>query len=288
MDSLRDSASFKNLLAPRGAAEILYNTRYKFLRIGGSLVLVESMTFDQPVFNPSKAELTTGKARKGKREELPEDSEEQESDGERSRSAIVARNRARKRIFDYVLGDEELDLFCTLTLDPSKISRTEWVEIIPKLSNWLDNRVRRNGLKYVLVPEYHKDGESIHFHGCMNSDALKVAPSGIKDKGDDVYNILSWKYGFSTAKFIRGEATDRLKCAKYISKYMTKDSELVGGRYYLHGGSLAEPVYRYDNEFFDLVDGYRMDFGGKSVKIVDEIAHPSTSVENIVEKTQLC
>jgi hypothetical protein len=219
------------------------------------------MTFDFPTFNPNKLE------RRKKLGGLPSDA----LPGDEGRAESVARNRARRKVFDYVCGDDSLDLFCTLTLDKEKLARDEWGEIVRKLNVWLDNRVRRNGLKYVLVPEYHKDGHAIHFHGCMNSEALTLAASGHFDRGKEVFNITSWKYGFTTAKKIDSGVGSRVACAKYIAKYMTKGQEKIGGRYYLHGGSLAEPFFKYSNTDFDAADGFQMIAGNRAVKILSNL-----------------
>lgn len=268
MDSFKNLANLENLVGAKSAAECLFNTRHKFHKIGGKMVLVETMTTEFPTFNPNGVEA---RKKKGGGALVAEPEEPCDEDGaSASRAAAVARNRARKRVFDFVLGDSELDLFCTLTLDRAKISRTEWVEIVPRLSTWLDNKVRRNGLKYVLVPEHHKDG-AIHFHGCMNSAALRLEPSGIVDKGQEVLNIVQWKYGFTTAKRIGGEQADRVKVAKYVAKYMTKDFEMVGGRYYLHGGALVEPIYRYENTDYAKASGFELAFGGQRMRIENKV-----------------
>ena len=57
--------------------------------------------------------------------------------------------------------------FVTLTLDPAKIDRHDMEALTKVINRWADNRVRRNGLAYVLVPERHKDG-AIHLHGFIN------------------------------------------------------------------------------------------------------------------------
>lgn len=245
--------------APQTEVQALFNTRYKFYRIGNKTILAEVMTFENPIFNPNGLEKRTPHPQAQKNFPDFEEFEKCEEDYERSKT--IAINRARKRVFDLCANNAECDLFCTLTLDPKQISRTEWCDIVPKLSTWLDNRVRRNGLKYILVPEHHKDGEAIHFHGVMNASALKLADSGKLDKGKTVFNIVSWKYGFTTAKRIGETEQDRIAATKYICKYLSKENERIGGRYYFHGGELAEPFYRYANTNFSISEGFEMAFG---------------------------
>ena len=159
-----------------------------------------------------------------------------------------SRSRARQRVFDLCYCNE-FDWFITLTIDPAKCDSFDYNALIRKLNVWLDNRVRRRGLRYVVVPEYHKSGR-IHFHGLIN-DVLPAVNSGHKDKGGhEVYNLPDWTLGFTTAIRLYG---DTAGAVRYVTKYIGKTEHIVGGRWYLHGGDLKEPHYTYDwcdyNEF---------------------------------------
>lgn len=173
-------------------------------------------------------------------------------------------SRAKQCAFDYMMCNSDLKMFVTLTFSPAACDRYSWTEIIHRLNIWLDNRVRRDGLKYVLVPEYHKDG-AIHFHGLF-TDTLPRSWSGLYHNRRKVYNLDSWKYGFTTAKIVRG---NREAVVKYIYKYMSKaaakdcngnwEPRKIGGRYYLHGGDLRSPIYEYVRvNYADLDDNIQM------------------------------
>lgn len=152
------------------------------------------------------------------------------------------RSRARGKLYDLVRCNWQLDTMVTLTLDPAKIDRTAYPDIIKALSTWLANRVRRDGLAYVAVPEYHADGEAIHIHGLCNWDALHTIYSGVKQRGRMVYNVTDWPLGFSAAVRLGCTDADRQAVAAYVCKYITKGGQKVGGRYFLHGGKLARPT----------------------------------------------
>ncbi|MBO5707083.1 MAG: hypothetical protein J6S05_08840 [Bacteroidaceae bacterium] len=167
--------------------------------------------------------------------------------------------RARIKCRDYVLGNSDLDMMVTLTINPDMCDRHDYYEIVKKLSAWLSNRVRRSGLKYVLVPERHKDG-AIHFHGFINSGAVKLSKTKYKRdyngnnfiyaleptrKGRQIYNIADWDIGYTTAVRIGRSEADREATASYILKYLAKQNEKVGGRWYLHGGDLLLPIEVY-------------------------------------------
>ncbi len=150
--------------------------------------------------------------------------------------------RARAQVRDLALCTD-FKYFVTLTLNQGKINRYNMQEITKKMKNWLDNRVRRNGLKYVLVPEFHKD-KAIHFHGFFN-DVLPVVDSGHKDKnGHVIFNLPSWTLGFTTAIKLYD---DYHKAVSYVCKYIGKSSEKVGGRWYYSGGDLGRPEVFYED-----------------------------------------
>lgn len=151
--------------------------------------------------------------------------------------------RARKELFRCALCNPDLDTFLTFTQSPELVAdRYDYKEAVHRLGVWLDNRVRRRGLKYIFVPELHQDG-AIHWHGLCNGGALRLVDSGHKDRGGEViYNVEDWRFGFTTATRVRDHGAACRYVAKYISKQM--DAKTIGGRYWLHGGQLQKPVER--------------------------------------------
>lgn len=195
-------------------------------------------------------------------------------------NAKRAQQRARVAVYDLASCTPDLTHFITLTLSKETVNRYDPQTIIPKLNTWLHNRVSRQGLTYIIVPELHKDG-AIHFHGLIN-DALKLVDSGTLTKGSGrpkrprsskerdrlivdgwhpVYNIPDWKYGFTTAIELYGQ---REAAVRYVVKYIGKatttscgadcdglvHNHKIGGRYYYSGGNLQRPTTLYYN--FDL------------------------------------
>lgn len=150
-----------------------------------------------------------------------------------------ARRRATRALYLCARCNSDLDVFFTLTLDPEKTDRYDYKTNVRKLGQWLDNRCRRRGLKYLAVPEHHQDG-AIHFHGLANSTALRLVDSGHRDKrGRTVYNIADWAIGFSTATYLSSHEAAAAYCSKYITKAVQAGT--IGGRYWYHGGALASP-----------------------------------------------
>jgi len=150
--------------------------------------------------------------------------------------------RARAKLRRLALANE-FQYFVTLTLDQTKIDRYDPKIITKRLNGWLDNMVRRNGLRYILVPERHKDG-ALHFHGFFAGENLPAVDSGHKDScGEIVYNLPQWGYGFSTAIKLRGEYP---RAVGYVCKYIGKQQgQRPMGRWYYSGGALKEPPKEY-------------------------------------------
>lgn len=232
------------------------NARKKFYPApDGGRRLVETCVFSEPVYNSRHLEA---EQKPKKKSSFTAKNSEDPDQGSVSDSAI---RRARRRLFDLVACNPECNMMVTLTLNGEKFDRDNWAKIVPRLNVWLDNMRRRHGLKYILVPEYHKDG-AIHFHGFANETALSLSrainPKTEKplfQKGRAVYNIENWKFGFTTAVRVGKSELDQLSSAKYVLKYITKNAEKIGGRYYLHGGSLAEPTFEFFNADFSEIGG---------------------------------
>lgn len=203
-----------------------------------------------------------------------------------------SRRRARRKIFDYIICNN-FDCFITLTLDKSLIDRNDYGAVIKKLKDFLSNRVKRKGLIYLGVPEFHTNG-GLHFHFCVNSSSFSLSDSGCvsvdghkrpikistakrlkipESEWHTVYNVDDWKLGFSTAIMTYG---DRGALAHYMRKELDKDCqkrltpdgfiEKIGGRWYYSGGKLKKPIVKLENRNFNDLDGYTYDVdcaGGK-------------------------
>lgn len=180
------------------------------------------------------------------RDAIQSDGADHGEDARKRASRARAQRRARVSVRD-IGQSNDWSYFVTLTLDRRRIDRYDAAEVVKHLNSWLDNRVRRDGLAYVLVPERHKDG-AIHFHGFFN-DALPVVDSGHKDgAGHVVYNLPAWGWGFSTAIALYG---DKAAAVGYCCKYVTKQQEKIGGRWYYSGGQLRRPSVEWVNADFD-------------------------------------
>lgn len=170
--------------------------------------------------------------------------------------------RARAKLRRLALSNS-FTYFVTLTLDKDRIDRYDPAAIMKKVNVWLDNMVRRNGLRYILVPERHRDG-AIHFHGFFAGAGLEARDSGtislgggkprrpaneaqraewLEAGGHIVYNLPQWGYGFTTALELYGTYS---QAVSYVTKYIGKQAgERPMGRWYYSGGKLQDAPRDY-------------------------------------------
>lgn len=163
-----------------------------------------------------------------------------------------AMRRARAAVRRLALAND-FRWFVTLTLDQMRVDRYDPAAVIRKLNQWCSNQVKRKGLRYILVPERHKDG-ALHFHGFF-SDSLEAVPSGHADKqGHPIYNLPGWSLGFTAAIEVYG---DYAGAVAYVCKYIGKQGDKPAGRWYYSGGELQKPEVAYaDIGIDDLVQEY--------------------------------
>lgn len=235
-------------------AAIQFQCRAKYyISKDGTPILAQVQKFSDARFRESGWERC---------DELPATPRERRKDVGDISNIQRATRRSKILAFDFIMCNEDLDLFVTFTYSPQEVeSKSDYDECYELLRVWLSNRVQRKGLKYVLVPERTKIGD-IHFHAIMNSSSVKLSPafhpvSGRKltHHGKQIYNVTDWVHGFTTAEYIADSESDRRAVAKYIFKYMGKQmGQKIGGRYILTGGDLKKPIYAYsddEREFFN-------------------------------------
>lgn len=181
--------------------------------------------------------------------------------------------RAKDKIYDYILCNE-WTYFFTGTINPKKMDSSKPKECLKPLKVWLQHMVQRYGIAYICIFEYHKKG-NIHMHGLILENPkkpLKVVDSGTKlyfgfkkplknktarryglnpDCGQMVYNLTTWRFGWSTAIRVYGEPQ---QLAHYVTKYITKDNKKIFGKYYWHSRNLDKPKLIYSNVDFDSVN----------------------------------
>ena len=141
-------------------------------------------------------------------------------------------SRSRSLVYEIAVCND-FEWFGTFTLNSNY--KRENLDVFRKtFVEWLKNYNTKYNLeiKYLLVPELHKDGKSWHLHGTLMglpmehlrqfqiTDKLPTAMLRQIAHGVDLYNWPAYaeKFGYVSLSRIRNhEAT-----ARYISKYLTK------------------------------------------------------------------
>lgn len=174
------------------------------------------------------------------------------------RSLRASRTRAAAAVRDITLCNP-FTHFITLTLSPKMIDRYNADNVSKKLQIFLKNCSSRKGLKYIVVPEKHKDG-AIHLHGlCMLGD-MKIEraynPNTGKVlstyQGQPIYNMPEWIYGYSMCVPVVGAYE---KVCSYIAKYLTKDKNKIFGKWYFTSRDLQKKPCK---EIIESIDYWKL------------------------------
>lgn len=217
---------------------------------------VQVRTYKRPVTVSNKINLP-----QPKQKHISEPKERTQYQIEHSIKSSV--NRTVNQIYT-ISRANKWEYFITLTIDPKKLDNTDFNLVSEKLNIWTNNLKKRYApdLKYIIVPELHKDKSKWHFHGLFaNIGKMPLTFSGKvcvgkfvydyvkKPFATKIYNIPLWKYGFSTATIIR----DSSKASSYITKYITKDlSHILQNQHrYLASQNIDQPLERVFNIDYD-------------------------------------
>lgn len=155
------------------------------------------------------------------------------SDKDREHCEKVSMNRTKNRIY-YLARSNRWEWFITLTFSQGDFPSDNYEWCINKVKSFFNHlRARKSpDIKYLIIPELHKDGAHYHFHGLLSCTAgCRFEKSGIKHEGRNVYNWFDWSYGFTTCTRVRSNE----RVVKYVTKYITKSSEISAAnrkRYY--------------------------------------------------------
>lgn len=231
----------------------------RWSEIGGNTILyrypngcLDIVCASDKTFTPPGWEALEDFSRQGR--EAPRPAKREKGKKSEGDDMLRSMRRARANLRRLALANS-FDYFVTLTLDPEKIDRYDGAAVTRALSQWVDNMVRRHGLRYILVPEQHKDG-AFHFHGFFAGAGLIAADSGVQWDGRPVYNLPQWTLGFTTAQRLYGEYTAAVGyCCKYIGK---QEGQRPLGRWYYSGGALAKPEKVYVSmPYRELAEDYK-------------------------------
>lgn len=141
-------------------------------------------------------------------------------------------SRAKSRVKELALCNDWTH-FCTFTLNKDKQCRTDLKLFHSQFAQYIrDFRKKGIDIKYLMIPEYHADGKSVHIH------ALMMFPDGVltpfvnhrnlpkyirrsiaMGKNPQYWKFYSERFGYNVCEPIQSIE----KTASYVCKYMTKD-----------------------------------------------------------------
>lgn len=164
---------------------------------------------------------------------IPQKNEPTEKEKNERFSQSIARSKAR--IFELAMCNE-FKFFCTFTQDQKKRDRFDLFEFRKDFSQFIRNQNRfrseNEKIKYLLIPEQHKNG-AWHMHGLLmgltENDLKEFSlkdniPKRIKDQIKSGEKVFDWlKYRQSFGYFTCTEIKEKGACSKYITKYVSKD-----------------------------------------------------------------
>lgn len=143
-------------------------------------------------------------------------------------------SRTKSRIFELALCNP-WQWFVTLTLDSKKYDRRNLAKFLKDLSQLIRDYRKKtdNPVKYLLIPEHHKDG-CWHMHGFFmglpaeslhafqHTEHLPLRILQRLESGTQVYTWAEYAARFGYAVF--EPIGNQEAISKYITKYITKES----------------------------------------------------------------
>lgn len=185
--------------------------------------------------------------------------------------------RSKSKIFELAFCNP-WDWFFTGSINPNKQDRTDLELFHKQLTQWLRdyNKKYKLNIKFLFVPEKHKDGKSWHIHGFIYGLPIEHLTQfqvgdkmgkGLADKvlnGDVVYNWKAYfnRFGFCDLEPIRNHEA----VSKYVTKYINKElansvTELNAHTYYHSRGlKFAELIKKGTMIWEDIAPTYKNDY----------------------------
>lgn len=173
-------------------------------------------------------------------------------------------SRSRRVILEKALCNH-WEYFCTLTISKDKFDRSDLIAWRDTFTQWLrDYRKKGHQVKYLIVPEQHKDG-SWHAHGLLSgipaSDLIyfdtmdkngyrtpqgRRLPLKLRNSEYQCWMPYHQKFGFCSL----GAIQNHVAASFYMTKYMTKDNDrlvsTVGLKSYYCSTGLATATKHID------------------------------------------
>ena len=196
-----------------------------------------------------KQKLTLNKSLRKKGYELDQQRPERGTQNETKLDESISRTKSTIKELAYC---NQWELFVTLTLSPKNYNRTDLKTFKKDLGQFIQdyNKKHKTRVKYLLIPELHKDG-SWHMHGFFMGlpfehwrrfELDEKLPNKMLDsmkQGRVFYDWTSYRNKFGWVSM--EEVQNREAVSNYVTKYITKElsrsiTELNANMYYCSKG----------------------------------------------------
>ncbi|MBE5923520.1 MAG: hypothetical protein E7271_03495 [Lachnospiraceae bacterium] len=185
--------------------------------------------------------------------------------------------RARNKIIEYVLCND-FDYFITITLNPDLFDRHNLKCFIKKLGVFIQHYNARQNccLKYIFIPEQHKDG-CWHLHGFIMGlpvERLTLFDINSKDNlplyivnkiksGNNLYYFKPFldKFGFNVIEPIHDKKASVLYMCKYLTKDISRNVRELGNHLYYCSKGLKKAEVVKQGQFLD--SSFDFDYSGQ-------------------------
>jgi hypothetical protein len=191
-------------------------------------------------------------------------------------------SRARSEIFELAYCND-WQYFTTFTIDGNKCGRYDLEKYHKTFRQWLSdyNRGHDTHIKYLTIPEQHKDG-AWHEHGFimgLPQEHLRLfdaehekLPKYIRDKllaGFPVYDFPAYREKFGWCDFEPIKSLEGVSkyVTKYISKDLAKSVTATGAHLYYHSTGLAKATEIKKGTLSDTQGASAWDYENDWVKV---------------------
>lgn len=145
--------------------------------------------------------------------------------------------RSQQAVKDIILCNN-WSLWCTFTFDKKYVDRYNFDACQRKMTRWFN---RQKDLRYIAVPEQHKDG-AIHFHALIGNYQGVLKDTGFKTAKNQT--IYKGNYGGGFCKFIEIDENKEQIANYMLKQYMTKDMiKIFNRKRYTTSRNLIHPIH---------------------------------------------
>lgn len=196
-------------------------------------------------------------------------------------------SRAKSNIYEIAICND-WEYFVTLTINSNKYDRENLRLYYKDFSKFLNNYNYQNNcnIKYLFIPELHKDKKSWHMHGLIYN--LPESKLTINDNGYLDWQDYSKRFGYMSLSKIQ----DIEKVSLYITKYITKSLEdikieLNNHLYYCSKGlNRAEKLFK--GHIYGISPDFKYDFSNDYLSIKNLSANEIKDIILESEFVKLC